>query len=292
MAAGSVWLWSWKDRVTHRPCRKRGWGWWMPPTLASFSGTTSPRMPLRLLRMETTLRSASAPSYFLVPLLLSLFLSPPYHTHTGHVHLLLDPRRSSGSSKSWRSRTVRSQAWSFQRGRAATVRLRIREKEMKVKSTRERWRLHLHPGTWSPTTASPRPGPARSASHDPRNDFLDGCRLKWCRILGHCGRQRQGGGGWAWTPHVLKQVSWSRQEVSGGQKTRDNLSFFFLTTPEVLPATDDDSDNKSASDLSDSELCGVSSASEPNASRREICLRLCPWEKLTVDKHAQYFTLI
>lgn len=23
-APGSVWLWSWKDKVTHRPCRKRG----------------------------------------------------------------------------------------------------------------------------------------------------------------------------------------------------------------------------------------------------------------------------
>lgn len=64
--------------------------------------------------------------------------------------------------------------------------------------------------------------------------------------------------------------------MSGGQETRDNLSFFFLTAPKVLPATDDDSDNKSASDLSDSEPCDVASASEPNASRRAFCLCLCP----------------
>lgn len=39
---------------------------------------------------------------------------------------------------------------------------------------------------------------------------------------------------------------------------------------QALPAISDDSDNKSASDLSDSELCAVASASQANASGAEI----------------------
>lgn len=88
------------------------------------------------------------------------------------------PRRSGGSSKSWRSRTVGSQAWSFQPGRGAAPRLPVGKNETKVKSNSERRILHRRPEIPSPTTASRRPGPARSASHDPPNDLLDGCRLE------------------------------------------------------------------------------------------------------------------
>lgn len=81
--------------------------------------------------------------------------------------------------------------------------------------------------------------------------------------------------------------------MSGGQKITDTSAFSCLL--QVLPAINDDSDNKSASDLSDSELCGVTSASEPNASRREISrpstVSVSKGEA-AVDKHAQYFTLI
>lgn len=46
----------------------------------------------------------------------------------------------------------------------------------------------------------------------------------------------------------------------------------------VLPANNDDSDNKSASDPSDSELCGVASASVSKGEAAD-------------EKHAHYFTL-
>lgn len=112
------------------------------------------------------------------------------------------PRRSGGSSGFCRSRTVCSKAWSFQRGRGATPGLPIREKEMKVKGkSKRRRRLHLHPHPEIPfpMTASRRPGPARSASHDPRNYFLDRCRLT--------GGGGVGGGGPEPARHTLKRVS-------------------------------------------------------------------------------------
>lgn len=71
----------------------------------------------------------------------------------------------------------------------------------------------------------------------------------------------------ACAPHVLK-VSRSRQGASGGRETRDPRLLPCL--PQVLPANNDDSDNKSASDLSDSELCGVASASKPTERERNI----------------------
>lgn len=84
------------------------------------------------------------------------------------------------------------------------------------------------------------------------------------------------------TSHTLK-VSCSRQGASGGQETRDPRLFSCL--PRVPPANNDDSDNKSASDLSDSELCGVASA-----SKYSIVL-LCLSKGEAADrKHAQYFT--
>lgn len=87
----------------------------------------------------------------------------------------------------------------------------------------------------------------------------------------------------------MLKVSCSRQGASGGQETRDPRLFSCL--PQVLPAHNDDSDNKSASDLSDSELCGVASVSKPTV--REICHRssvsLSKGEAAD-RKHAQYFT--
>lgn len=88
----------------------------------------------------------------------------------------------------------------------------------------------------------------------------------------------------------MLKVSCSRQGASGGQETRD--PWLFSCLPQVLPANNDDSDNKSASDLSDSELCGVASASKPTVSEREIFHRFVSLSKgeAAVRKHAQYFT--
>lgn len=71
----------------------------------------------------------------------------------------------------------------------------------------------------------------------------------------------------------MLKVSCSRQGASGGQETRDPRLFSCL--PRVLPANNDDSDNKSAGDLSDSELCGVASASEPRAREKYAIVLLC-----------------
>lgn len=146
---------------------------------------TNPRVILRNYIAQNAIEAAENGDFSEVRVgsefLSGLLYPPPTSLPFFHFWLCSPstlPCRSSGSSKFWRSRTVHSRAWSFQRGRAATARLRIREKEMKVRSNSERRHLHLHPEIRSPTTASPRPGPARSASHDLRNYFRDCCRLK------------------------------------------------------------------------------------------------------------------
>lgn len=75
----------------------------------------------------------------------------------------------------------------------------------------------------------------------------------------------------------MLKVSRSRQGASGGQETRDRRPFPCL--PRVLPANNDDSDNKSARDLSDSELCGVASASKPTERERSIPSFFCVSEE-------------
>lgn len=89
----------------------------------------------------------------------------------------------------------------------------------------------------------------------------------------------------------MLKVSCSRQGARRGQEARDPRLFSCL--PRVLLANNDDSDNKSASDLSDSELCGVASESKPTVSKREIfhysSVSLSKGEAAD-RKHAQYFT--
>lgn len=71
----------------------------------------------------------------------------------------------------------------------------------------------------------------------------------------------------------MLKVSCSRQGASGGQEARDPRLFSCL--PRVPPANIDESDNKSASDLSDSELRGVASASKPTERERNIPSFFC-----------------
>lgn len=113
---------------------------------------------------------------FWISFLLS-FIFPSLHCHSLTLVIFASTRhcRSDGSSKFWRSHTVHSRAWSFRHGWAAAARLQIREREMKAKSNSKRRHLRLHPEIRFLTTASPRPGPARYASHDHRNYFPNRC---------------------------------------------------------------------------------------------------------------------
>lgn len=147
---------------------------------------TNPRVILRTYIAQNAIEAAENGDFsevsigFVVSFWISFLLSfmfPSLHCHSFTLVIFASPRhcRSGGSSKFWRSRTVHSRAWSFLHGWAAAVRLQIRGREMKAKSNSKRWHLRLHPEIQFLTTASPRPGPARYASHDLRNYFPDRC---------------------------------------------------------------------------------------------------------------------
>lgn len=88
----------------------------------------------------------------------------------------------------------------------------------------------------------------------------------------------------------IAHVKEGELKQAGSERRTENQTPPLFSCPlRVLPAINDDSDNKSARDLSDSELCGVTSASEPNTHPPSGSVSK---GGAAVNKHAQYFTLI